>query len=51
MWNLGNEHGQYITSVTFLASTTEKAEWVSSDTKNVHFGIKAVSEGVAGNCG
>lgn len=42
MWNLGNEHGQYIISVTFIASTTKKTELVSSDTKDVHFRTKAV---------
>lgn len=44
MWNLGNEHGQYIISVTFIASTTKKTELVSSDTKNVHFRIGAVQK-------
>lgn len=42
MWNLGNEHGQYIISVTFIASATKKTELVSSDTKDVHFRPKAV---------
>lgn len=42
MWNLGNEHGQYIISVTFIASATKKTELVSSDTKDVHFRTKAV---------
>lgn len=42
MWNLRNEHGQYIISVTFIASTTEKAELVSSNTKNIYFRIKAI---------
>lgn len=42
MWNLGNEHGQYIISITFIASTTKKAELLSSDTKNVHLGISAL---------
>ena len=43
MWNLRNEHGQYIISVTFIASTTEKAELVSSNTKNKdYFRIKAI---------
>lgn len=44
MWNLGNEHGQYIISVTFIASATKKAELVSSSTKNVHFRIRAVQK-------
>lgn len=42
MWNLGNEHGQYIISVTFIASITKKAELVSWNTKNVHLTIRAV---------
>lgn len=37
-----NMHEQYIISITFIASTTKKAELVSSNTKSFDFRIKTI---------